>query len=340
MRVDLLVRKERVLHDAGALCAYVARSLDNENAALAESDNEATNQIWDAGVASMETALREWLGCQNVLRQTQNEDWHGVIDMPENFEMAVVGALEASLHQYMTQFMAWKWLELHSPDSAGKYATGAATALTEANALLSQRHRPEEDVIVRRCGRVNRAMVIIDTESVILDVRSKAWIVSDVTPLEEGAGESRHQTADIGSGANIALLRRDIDLAWHEVEDMFYALIDHDDGCCEMMASTRHGCCHHQPEIVDIGVVDNAAPHVITYEMKLLLPVGVTESTVRYWRTLIHEYIVSYALASWFAIVNPERQVKFLADVERLREQLRSSMTRRIYRVHRPGRPF
>lgn len=340
MRVDLLVRKQRVLHDAGALCAYVARNLGNENAAFAESDHEATNQIWDAGVASMETALREWMGCQNVLRQLQGADWHGVLDMPENFEMAVAGALEASLHQYMVQFVAWKWLELHSPDAAGKYATGAATALTEANALLTTRHRPEEDVIVRRCGRQNRSMVMIDTESVILDVRSKAWVVSDVTGMEEGAGESRHQTADIGSGANIALLRRDLDLAFHELEDLFYALIDHEDGCCEMMASTRHGCCHRQPAVVDIGAVDNSAPHVLVYEMRLLLPAGVTESTVRYWRTLMHEYMVSYALASWFGIVNPERQAKFLADVDRLREQIRSSMTRRTQRVRRPGRPF
>ena len=323
MRVDILVRKQRVLHDASALCAYVARKLGNEQASFTDSDSEATEQIWDAGVASMEAAAKEWLRCDGIQHRTSG-DWHGVLDMPENFEMAVAGALEASLHQYMVQFVVWKWLEIHATDAAGEFATGAAAAMSSTVALLSARQRPEADVI--------------DTESLIHDIRSKAFVVADLTGMDEGSGESRHQTADIGSGANLALLRRDLDLAWHEIEDLFFAFMDHDgnDG-----NDGRPGCCQHGwPGGVDYGTVDNSAPIAPMYELKLLLPAGVTESTVRYWRTLMHEYLVAYALASWFGIVNPDRQAKFLVDVDRLREQIRSSMTRRTQRVHRPGRPF
>jgi hypothetical protein len=200
-------------------------------------------------------------------------------------------------------------------------------------------------------------MVVIDTESLIHDIRSKAFVVADLTGMEEGSGESRHQTADIGSGANLALLRRDLDLAWHEIEDLFFAFMDHDsEGCaCDGGAGaaviqqhtehftgglSRPGCCQDRRPVVDYGTVDNSAPIAPMYELKLLLPAGVTESTVRYWRTLMHEYLVAYALASWFGIVNPDRQAKFLVDVDHLREQIRSSMTRRTQRVHRPGRPF
>ena len=335
MRVNIFIRKQRVMYEAGALCAYVARTLGNEQAQLTDYDTAATAQIWNAGVASMETTMREWLGNANVLRHP-SEDWHGELEMPENFELAVTDALEATLLQYLVQYVTWKWLALHAPDAAGTYETGATDALAEANVLLATRHRPEEEVIVRRCGRVNRALIVIDTESVLLHVRSKAWVVADMTGIDEG--ESRHQTADIGSASNKVLLLRDIDLAWHELEDIFFALTDHDE-CCEMK-TCGSGCCERPSAGVDLGVVDNSAPHVHQYELRLLLPVGVTESTVRYWRTLMHEYLVAYALQSWLGIVNPDRQGKFLADLDRLRSQIRSSMTRRTTRVHRPGRPF
>lgn len=378
MRIDINISKHAVMEAVGARSAYLARTLGREDVAVVDSNSDVVDGIWLEGVTTVSTRLQEWskrlMGYGTLIAPYQSGDFHGTLDMPWNFDTSVMGALLGSLHGWMTNYVMAGWLQIKATDLAGTYQETAAGALSQVEACLFARRR-QEPPLVTRCGRRgNVATIVLHRDELLRDIQARSWVIGDATSAE--AGHSAHLTQDVISGGNEQVSLRDIDLVWHELEDILFPYLAHDEGDDRIPpyptvdfgldplgspVGGDHGFGgvgrqgydvwfgdvphwhRHWPPVPggkDYGVVDNAMPEQEAYEARLQLPEGLAESTVRYWRTLMHEYIVTQVLANWAALVNIDKHEALALKVAQLREQLAVSLSCRTKRVHRPMRPW
>lgn len=375
MRVDFCIRKNAVLEGVGATTAYLAQTVGREDVAVVDSNSDVLEGFWLDGITMLSGSLMEWArrltGYGAMLPPYKGGDFIGSMDLP-NFAEAGVGAFNAALHNFMVQYLLWRWLQVKVPDGAETYKASADAALAGVEAALMWRDRPAPTSVRRMGRRGNVATIVLHRDEIVRDIRNRAWVVGDVTPTD--AGHGKHQTTDIVAGGNEDIAMRDIDLVWHELEDILFPYIWHDEQgeSCGMspvgFGFDHYGCPvggdhgfggvgnqgydvwfgdvphwhRHWPpmERKDFGTVDNAMPDVPFYEIRLALPEGLAESTVRYWRTLMHEYIVTQVLANWCALVNMDKHEALSLKVAKLREQLAVSLSCRTRPVHRPMRPW
>ena len=381
MRIDIEIRKNAVMESVGALSAYLARTLGREDIGIVESNDDVVEQIWLDGITTLSASLQEWsrrlMGFGTLIAPYKGGDFVGTLDMPANYDETTLGTLQASMHAYMVQHIMWRWLQLKAPDAAQTYHESSIAALGSVEVCLTARSRVDAPIIHRRGRRGNVGTIILHRDELLRDIRSRSWVLGDVTPVVEGTGtHPKHLTTDVVTGGNEEITMRDIDLVWHELEDILFPYLAHEDeedmpvgmrpvgfgpdvfgppvggdhgfggvgkeGYDVMFGPVPHWHRHWPPHDggKDYGVVDDAMPDQPVYEARLVLPEGVAESTVRYWRTLMHEYIVTQVLANWCALVNIDKHEALALKVAQLREQLAVSLSCRTKRVRRPMRPW
>lgn len=375
-RIQIEIRKSAVLEMVSVKSAYLARTMNREDVAVVDSDSSLTDPLWLEGVTLLSDMLMEWLiedtGHGGLEPPYNTGDCRVTLDMPGNYPIAAVAALESSIASYLAAYIVWKWVLLKAPDMAQMCEQQLALHQEAVGRALMARDTPPPPLVTRHGRRGNVGTIVLYVDSLLHDIRERAHGIGDVTTEE---GHNRHQTMDIADGRNEGQTLRDIDLAWHELEDILFPYLLHDDGDAiehgprigfgpdvfgtpvggdhgfggtgregydVWFGPVPHWHRHWPPREggKDYGTVDNAMPMQDAYEARLLLPEGVAESTVRYWRTLLHELIVTQVLANWCGVVNPDKYEALSLKVAQMREQLAVSLSCRTKRVRRPMRPW
>lgn len=375
MRIDIDIKKSAVMESAEALSAYLARTLGNEAAAITDSDSAVVDPIWVSGVTILSQNLMEWsarlVGYGTLVAPYTTGDFTGTLEVPGNWDPVAIGSLHSAMHNYMVQFVLSGWLQLKVPDAAATYVEAANGCLAQVEACLLIRRRPMASMIHRYGRRGNIATIVLHRDEIMRDIQGRAWVIAHTAGGEHGS----HLVADIGTAGNEQVSLRDVDLVWHELEDILFPYLVHDEGGSipaypmvdfgpdihgapiggdhgfggtgregydPWWGPAPHWHRHWPPEGGgrDFGIIDDAMPDQPEYEARLQLPEGVAESTVRYWRTLMHEYLVTQVLANWCALTYEAAAEKLALKVAQVREQLAISLSCRTKRVRRPMRPW
>jgi hypothetical protein len=123
---------------------------------------------------------------------------------------------------------------------------------------------------------------------------------------------------DIGEAGNVERVKRVLDLSFAQ--------------CVEM-------CYPYSKRRVEGGeTIDDhhLNTHVYCYVMELRVPEGFSSTTLILLKELIHEYMVSSALADWLGITNPEAAANWRAkladiasEIEKVKNHRGRAFTRR-----------
>lgn len=173
------------------------------------------------------------------------------------------------------------------------------------------------------CGgeaRRARAGLTFEREELLYDIRNLAYVEGDT--MGEDKEHSRHQVTDICEEGNIDRVLRVIGTAFSECVETLYPY-------------TKEALCGLNSWHTDIPQTD-----CTEYSIPLDVPTGFSGTTLRLLEKLVHEYMVSRALADWMSIVKPEAEERWTRKYEAIRGKIRSCLTSRSGRTRRRMRPF
>lgn len=139
--------------------------------------------------------------------------------------------------------------------------------------------------------------------------------------MGEDAQCVRHEVCDVCAEGNVDRVTRVLDAAFAECVELLYPYTEK-----EIEAEgTSHDDLLSAPEV---------------YEVVLSLPEGFSVTTVELLVKLVHEYMVTRAMADWMSIVCPGREGTWEKKYMSLREKIRTSLLSRRGKVRRRLRPF
>lgn len=119
----------------------------------ANNDDDNLNQILRSvqmALANLRQEIGEWLAEEwQDVSNSDLLDASGIInlpmELPSNFNSAMVRSLTDSIHQYVVAFAISEWFVITNRDDAAQYAKIADEALLMTSKALSQRLRPKRN---------------------------------------------------------------------------------------------------------------------------------------------------------------------------------------------------
>ena len=146
-----------------------------------------------------------------------------------------------------------------------------------------------------------------------------AYAEGDVMEDESGRLHGRHTLQDIGEEGYVDRVRRTLDVAHAEAVELLFPF-------------TRRE--------IDNTILDNRLRERKVYAIGMNVPEDFSQTTLNALKELLHEFMVSAAVADWIAITNPLKAPVWKERMEKLKEALRVKATVRRGRVRRGLHPF
>lgn len=152
-------------------------------------------------------------------------------------------------------------------------------------------------------------------DNLLYDIKNIAFMTGDQLP-EQPDEKVRSNIQDVAEEGNVDFLRRKLELAYHEVKERLYTYL-------ERMT-------------FPVEIEDDDIRERHEYVMALRVPVEASESTLELVKNLIHEYLVNFTLAEWFAIVKKDEAQVYYGRCDTYIDRIKECMTHRIRHRQRP----
>lgn len=150
---------------------------------------------------------------------------------------------------------------------------------------------------IKRGGSEKTVTLTFDREQLQYDVGNMAYVESDL--MEETSGHGRHVTADVIEAGNVDRINRIFDQVHAEAQELLYPY------------TRRHGGRD--------SLLTNVQSDRNAYVIEMRVPEHFSDTTAQLLQTLIHEWFVAAALASWLGLTNDGAASKWKGRVEELR---------------------
>lgn len=136
--------------------------------------------------------------------------------------------------------------------------------------------------------------------------------------LETENTEQRHMVADVGEAGNVDRVCRILDLGVAHCEELLYPY-------------TKRGV--YRP-------LENETREREAYCLVLSLPETFSQTTLNLLEHLIHEYLVSRAIADWMSITNPAKAETWAVKAQECEAGICGCLNARMSRTRRKCHPF
>lgn len=327
----LIVRKKDVMSEVSKTTAYIgAKATGDETAyyriATSKGDEEMLERFWSEACGAATNSLKHWVSTATSIPgtgipATDGEDFSLSLDMPSNFNAALVDTMQGELANYTVQSILSKWLALAGSGEAEQYATLATATMAGIIQMGYTRTRPykAEPCNAPKVTAEGEAVIVQTRQRLMYDIANCAYVSGDV--LGEDAQHAMHLVQEITEEGNADRVARVLDMAHEECVNALYP--------------------YAKEELPEEQIYSDDAPlKRDTYAIALRLPRGFSQTTVRMLQNYIHEYMVCRALQDWFAIVNPTASDVWAGKTELVRDKMRTILLARTGKIRRPLKPF
>lgn len=159
----------------------------------------------------------------------------------------------------------------------------------------------------------NIATLIFDCNELLYDIKNYCYIEGDLMDRQDE--HANHHVYDVGENGNADRVTRTLDLAFSKCVELCYPYSKK-----ELSTKTRH---------------DDELEEKDEYVLRLKLPEGFSETTVKLLETLIHELLVYRAMEDWMSITKPESKENWREKAEEAEREIQSALNTRMGRVRR-----
>lgn len=149
------------------------------------------------------------------------------------------------------------------------------------------------------CIEVDRAKVEYDTANY-------AFVEREVAESEDS--HVLHQVSDIWDSGNRDLMERILDLAYAEVVELLYP---------------------YTKTPIDTAAGEGSETEGRNFRIEMRVPRQMSQSTLEYLHTLIHQYFVYRVMREWMSVantVNPVSKANYEEKIEEVRSKLRNAI--------------
>lgn len=153
-------------------------------------------------------------------------------------------------------------------------------------------------------GDEKRAVLTYSRDWLLYDIKNRAYVTGGVIGEGDHA-HNRHMVQDVGEEGNVDIVTRELNLAIAR--------------CREFLNPYTH-------REIDRPVIDNKMREPTIYGIVLDISPDFSQTTLNLLAGLIHEYIVSYALAEWLSITDEAKAALWRDKYERLELEIRVCM--------------
>ncbi|MBD5309045.1 MAG: hypothetical protein HDS10_01230 [Bacteroides sp.] len=161
----------------------------------------------------------------------------------------------------------------------------------------------------RRKGELAVA-ILLERTDLIYDIRNYCWIEGHIMP--EGEQEGRHMVQDVGEEGNADRVTRMLDLVHADVVERLYPFTE---------------------KKLYNPVVDGRLNEKPVYGVVMNVPESFSQTTLNLLGKLIHELMVSLAVADWLSITNPAKEETWKGKAEGLINRINQVKNSRKDRV-------
>lgn len=152
----------------------------------------------------------------------------------------------------------------------------------------------------------------------LYDIGSMCYVEGDLA--EHLTGKEMHQIIDGVVGENLNRITRALHLCQTKLVELLYPY------------------CKSDSEQVELR--DNELVEEYSYDFTLKVGKDFAESSVNRLSALLHDYMVSYAVADWLSITKPGAEEKWLLKCANGEQEMKSTINRRMKRVRRSLSPW
>lgn len=161
------------------------------------------------------------------------------------------------------------------------------------------------------------AKITLSRKDLLYDIKNRAYIIGDT--MSEDQEHFKHQTTDIGQDGNVDFVTRILDVAHAECAEWLFAY-------------TKVPC-------EEISEYDNGLREEETYVINMVVPDGMSQTTLDLISKLIHEYMVLLVLGRWMHLVGLSSE-RWEVQAEKIKSQIASRLNARWKRVRLKQHPF
>lgn len=159
--------------------------------------------------------------------------------------------------------------------------------------------------------------LLFKREELLYDVRNAAYIEGHV--MDTDNEHARHSTQDVGEDGNVDRVTRILSLSVAQCRELLYPYAKQEIYRTELDDKLR------EPEVY--GIVIN-------------VPQKFSQTTLFLLEKLIHEYVVSKAVADWMSFTHPTKTEIWAQKADEMGREIRLSLHNRRGRVRRGIHPF
>lgn len=170
--------------------------------------------------------------------------------------------------------------------------------------------------IEEKDGKLN-AVLAFKRDQLLYDIKNCAYIEGSVMAAD--TEHNRHMVQDVGEDGNVDRVTRVLNLTMAMCREMLYPYTKND---------------VHRPEL------DDKLREPNTYGIVLSVPEDFSQTTLYLLENLIHEYLVSKALADWLSITNPAKSQIWEVKAEDAKREIETNMNARKSRTRIRLHPF
>lgn len=154
-------------------------------------------------------------------------------------------------------------------------------------------------------------------EDLLYDIRNAAFIEGEL--MGDDQMHERHVVQDVGEGGNVDRVIRILDLTHSECVEMLYPF-------------TKREIIH---DCLDDRFTDKKL-----YSIFMKVPEDFSQTTLNSLEKLVHEFLVSTAMADWLSITNPQKSQIWQMKAEELKAAIQSKRHLRRGVIRRRLHPF
>lgn len=171
-------------------------------------------------------------------------------------------------------------------------------------------------LLEEKAGRLN-AVLVFKRDQLLYDIKNYAYIEGSVIDTE--SSHNRHMVQDVGEEGNADRVTRVLNLTVSKCRELLYPYTKSD---------------------IIRSELDDTLREPPAYGIVLSLPLDFSQTTLHLLESLIHEYLVSKAVADWLSITNPARAQVWEAKAEDAESEIRMNLQARMGRTRRLPHPF
>lgn len=181
---------------------------------------------------------------------------------------------------------------------------------------------------MRMCKKGNKAMVELQKNELVFDIKNTAYIFADSYTKPDMDIKQLKNAFDIGEDGNRDKLARILDSAVEDCREMLFRFTKLEMGGSSFESDEWEEC---------IGSATNEEE---SYYLAMMMPDGFSHTSVHTIAVYIHDYIVNEVLYEWMMLVLPEAADRFWSIAEEKKQKIKDAANRSAKRSRIRLHPF